>query len=42
MKVENNTIDNLCTKDKHWYTHLGALFVFLVLCHHTMLLQTGQ
>ena len=32
----------MCTKDKYWYTHLGVLLVFLVLCHHTMLLQTGH
>ena len=42
MKIENNIIDNLCAKNKYWYTHLGALLVFLVLCYHTMLLQTGH
>ena len=41
MKIENNIIENLCTKDKYGYIHLGALLVLLIVFDHTMLLQTG-
>ena len=29
MKIENKIIENLCTKDKYWHIHLGALLGFL-------------